>query len=79
MKYAPLVEYCVKRLVKDPDQVQVDEVEDRGTALVRVQVAPDDAGMVIGRNGRLISAIRQIVNAAASKNNEKAYVKVLTD
>lgn len=79
MKYAPLVEYCVKGLVDEADVVEVDEVEDGEALQVRIRVAPDDTGKVIGRNGRLVGALRQVVAAAASKSGDTVYVKVITD
>jgi predicted RNA-binding protein YlqC (UPF0109 family) len=41
-------------------------------------VAQEDVGKVIGKSGRVISAIRQVVSAIASKSKEKAFVKVVT-
>jgi predicted RNA-binding protein YlqC (UPF0109 family) len=79
MKYAPLVEYCVKGLVDMADVVEVEEVEDGDALQVRIKVAPDDTGKVIGRNGRLVGALRQVVAAAATKNGDQVYVKVITD
>ncbi len=79
MKYAPLVEYCVKKLVDNDDMVEVEEVEDGNAIQVQIRVSPDDTGKVIGRSGRLISSLRQIVNIAAAKNQETVYVKVLTE
>lgn len=79
MKYAPLVEYCVKGLVDEPDSVVVEEGEDGDAVQVRIRVAPDDTGKVIGRSGRLVVALRQVVASAAHKSGDKVYVKVLTD
>ena len=79
MKYAPLVEYCVKGLVDEPDSVEVEEVEDGDSLQVRIKVAPDDTGKVIGRSGRLVGALRQVVNATAERSGDRVYVKVLTD
>ena len=79
MKYAPLVEYCVKGLVDEPDAVEVEEVEDGDSLQVRIKVAPDDTGKVIGRSGRLVGALRQVVNATAERSGDRVYVKVLTD
>ena len=79
MKYAPLVEYCVKGLVDEPDAVEVEEVEDGDSLQVRIKVAPDDTGKVIGRSGRLVGALRQVINATAERSGDRVYVKVLTD
>lgn len=79
MKYAPLVEFCVSKLVDQPDAVSVEEVADGDAIQVQVRVAPDDTGKVIGRSGRLVSALRQVVALSASKSGKNVYVKVITD
>lgn len=79
MKYAPLVEYCVKGLVDTPEAVEVEEVEDGDALQVRIRVAAEDTGKVIGRSGRLIGALRQVVSTAAGQNGDTVYVKVITD
>jgi hypothetical protein len=60
-----LLEYLARELVDEPDEVQVEEVEDSRGVLLTLRVAPDDMGKVIGRGGRTARAIRSIVKAAA--------------
>jgi predicted RNA-binding protein YlqC (UPF0109 family) len=79
MKYAPMVEYSVKRLVDDPESVEVTEVKDGDAMQVQIRVAQEDTGKVIGRSGRLISALRRVVGLAAEKEGRAVYVKVITD
>jgi predicted RNA-binding protein YlqC (UPF0109 family) len=79
MSYGEFVEYCVKGLVANPEAVDVEVVEEGDAFVVRIKTDPEDIGKVIGKNGRLITAIRAIVSAAADKRGEKAFVKVLTD
>lgn len=79
MSYAPFVEELVKSIVATPDQVEIDEVLEGNTRTFNVRVAQDDVGKVIGKSGRVISAIRQVVSAVASKSKEKAYVKIVTE
>jgi predicted RNA-binding protein YlqC (UPF0109 family) len=58
-----LVEWIARQLVDAPDEVRVERV-DRGDATVlRLHVAPDDVGKVIGRQGRLARARRALVRA----------------
>ena len=47
--------------------------------LYNVTVAPNDVGRIIGKDGRVITCVRQLVGAAGSKHRQKAIVKVLTD
>lgn len=75
--YRNLVEYVVRHLVSHPDEVQV--IEDRslpGTTLVKIQVAQDDVGRIIGKHGGTINAIRLLTKAAAIKSGEKVDVDI---
>lgn len=60
-----LVEYLAKALVEQPEQVQVQTVEDQGQQVIELRVAPEDRGRVIGKNGRTAHAIRSLLAAAA--------------
>ncbi len=79
MSYSPFVEELVKQMVGFPESVEVDEVLEGNTRTFNVRVAQEDVGKVIGKSGRVISAIRQVVSAIASKSKEKAYVKIVTE
>jgi predicted RNA-binding protein YlqC (UPF0109 family) len=60
----------VGAIANDKEDVQV-SVEDReGGLVVRVRVAPDDMGKVIGKKGRVASALRTVVRAAAGSDSE---------
>ena len=78
MSLKPFVEALIKDLVEEPDSVNVEEADDRGVKLYNVTVAPNDVGRIIGKDGRVITCVRHVVGAAASKRREKAVVKVLT-
>ena len=69
-----LVTYIVKSLVDDKDAVSVTENED-GTAVI-IKVAKDDMGKVIGKQGRIIKAIRSVVKAASVKLGKNYSVEV---
>jgi uncharacterized protein len=73
-----LVEYLTKALVDRPDDVTVDEFEeDDGTVVFEVEVADDDVGKVIGRNGRTINALRTVIRASAVRHNRRVLVDVV--
>ena len=57
---AELVEYLARRLVEHEDQVSVEEIEEAGTLVIRLRVAPEDLGRVIGRGGRIARALRTL-------------------
>ena len=64
-----LVEFLVRALVSDPDQVQVIELDEGGDTVLEVHVADDDLGRVIGRDGRVANAIRTLAKAAATADD----------
>ena len=68
----------VKGLVENPDAVTVtvDEVDDRGVVVYHLHVAEDDMGRVIGKQGRIANAIRVVMRAAASRNNQNISVEI---
>lgn len=79
MAYSSFVEEVVRLLVDNPEAVEIEEEVDGNTRTFFVRVAADDVGKVIGKSGRVVSALRAVVSAVASKEREKAYVKVVTD
>jgi len=74
-----LVEYIVKTLVDQPDAVSVNETQGEMVTIIEVKTAPEDAGKVIGREGRIANSIRTIVKAAAAKQQKKITVEILTE
>jgi uncharacterized protein len=79
MSYRPFVEHLVKSVVEQPDQIEIEEEEHDGTRTFYVSCAPEDIGKVIGKSGRVVSAIRCVVSAVAAKSREKAFVKIVTE
>ena len=67
-------EYLVRELVDDPDAVAVDIVDGRRGLTLEVSVAPGEMGRVIGRRGRMATAIRTVVRAAAAKDGAEVDV-----
>lgn len=74
--YKELVEYIVKNLVSMPEDIQVNETQIDNKMILKLKVAKEDMGRVIGKDGRIIRSIREIVNAYASRNHEKVSVDV---
>ena len=75
---ANLVRSLVTPLVDSPDEVSItsEEMED-GSVLVEVRVHEDDAGKVIGRQGRVIKAIRTLCRAAGSRRGQHVEVELI--
>ena len=75
---AGLVEVVVVPLIDFPDELEIDSVEEAdGTIVIEIRVNSDDAGKVIGRQGRVIKAIRTLARAAASKEGVHVEVELL--
>ena len=65
-------------LVSEPEAVSVDEFsEDDGTVVLELRVGDDDAGQVIGRGGRTIAALRNVVKASAVRHDRRVLVDVV--
>lgn len=79
MSYRPLVETLISSVVENPDAVRVEEEFEMGARTFFVHVDPNDVGKVIGKSGRVVQAIRNVVSAVASKSKEKAFVKIVTE
>lgn len=75
---ADLVETLVVPLVDDPDAVEITSTDtEEGALLVEISVADEDAGKVIGRQGRVIKAIRTLCRAAGSRNGAAVEVEII--
>ena len=71
-----LCEYLVLGLVDEPDAVEVTVEMTADAIVLRIVVAPDDRGKVIGRGGRVVRAIRSVVRAGAVKTGRRVLVEV---
>jgi len=74
-----LVGYLVQGLVAHPEEVEVEEFFDDMGTVYGVRVHPEDIGRIIGKEGRVANALRQVVKAAAVKSNAHVMVEILTD
>ena len=72
-----LVEVIAKSLVDFPDEVVVTETENEKAIVLELRVAQSDMGKVIGKQGRIAKAIRDVVKEAASKEEKKVIVEIM--
>ncbi len=72
-----LVEYIAKSIVTFPDEVKVTEEEEDGRLVLLLEVAPDDKGKVIGRQGRVAQSIRALLRVAAVKRGTRANLEIV--
>ena len=73
---AELLAYLARELVDDPDAVRVESEERDGALVLTLYVAPEDVGKVIGRQGRIIRALRTLVRASAAREGRRVLVEV---
>lgn len=71
-----LVETIAKALVDHPDRVEVTTEQDSRGEVIRLMVAGEDMGKVIGKNGRIARALRTVVKAAATRDNRNVLVVI---
>ncbi|MDR3195518.1 MAG: KH domain-containing protein [Endomicrobium sp.] len=72
-----LVLLIAKALVDKSDQVEVKEIAGEKATVLELKVADGDRGKIIGKEGRIIKAIRVIVNSASAKLDKRATVEVI--
>jgi len=71
-----LVKYIAQRLVDNPDKVDVSESEQDQTLIIKLKVAKEDVGKVIGKQGKTAKAIRTILNTASAKGQQKVLLEI---
>ncbi len=71
-----LVKFLAQSLVENPDKVVVTETEGPEAVIIELNVASEDMGKVIGKNGRIAKAIRTVVKAATVKSGKPVFVEI---
>lgn len=71
-----LIEYIAKSIADNPNAVVVTESEEQDRTVIRLEVAPEDKGKVIGRQGRVVQAMRTLLRVAAVKKGVRATLEI---
>ena len=74
---AELLEFLARKLVDRPDDVRVERVDEDDTVVLRLHVAEDDLGKVIGRQGRIARALRAVVRASAVRERRRVRLEIV--
>lgn len=69
--------YMISSIVSEEDKVEIEEKEQDGIIDFTVKVAKADMGKVIGKNGKVIRAIRNVIKINAIKENKKININLL--
>lgn len=72
-----LVEYVVKALVDNPDEIRVVEVPGKALTIIELQVAAADMGRIIGKGGRVIDSVRTVVQIRAAREGRRVGLELL--
>jgi uncharacterized protein len=71
-----LLEWIARQLVDAPDEVRVERIERDDATVLRLHVAQDDIGKVIGRQGRLARALRALVRTASARSHTRLLLEI---
>ncbi|MBI2453564.1 KH domain-containing protein [Candidatus Peregrinibacteria bacterium] len=71
------VEFIVKQLVSNPDEVTVIRTVDEMGVLITLKVSKEDMGRIIGKNGQTAKSIRVLLRVVGSKNNARVNLKIV--
>jgi predicted RNA-binding protein YlqC (UPF0109 family) len=72
-----LIKQIIQAFVEYPEQVDISEVKGSHTAILELKVAEGDLGKVIGKGGRNINAIREIVNLVSAKGEKRIVLEII--
>jgi len=74
---ADRLDYLARELVDRPDAVRVEPVEEPDALVLRLHVAADDRGKVIGRQGRIARALRTLLRATAGRGDRRVVLEIV--
>lgn len=72
-----LIEYIAKAIVDKPEEVRVTEEKTENGVILKLQVAPEDTGKVIGKEGRIAKAMRTLLRVAAIRKGTRATLEII--
>jgi len=74
---AELLAHLARNLLDEPDAFEVEEVHREGVTILRLRVAKEDVGKVIGRQGRIARALRAIVRASGARSHNRVVLEIM--
>jgi predicted RNA-binding protein YlqC (UPF0109 family) len=72
-----LIEYIAKSLVDDPSQVEVTEIRRGNSVILKLQVAQEDKGRVIGRSGRVANSMRSLLRVVGAREGKRVNLEIV--
>ncbi|MBD3270301.1 KH domain-containing protein [Candidatus Peregrinibacteria bacterium] len=77
MQDIQFVEYIVKQIVEQPEEIKIERTVDEMGVLITLKVAKEDMGKIIGKNGQTAKSIRILLRVIGSKNNARVNLKIV--
>lgn len=71
------IEWVIKKIVDKPDQVLVEEINQENQVLINLKVAQEDMGRVIGKGGKIIKAVRNLLKILAIKEGKLVNLQLV--
>lgn len=71
------IEYLVKNIVDDPDQVQIKLVESDNHTVVEIHVAKEDIGKIIGKKGKIIQSLRVLAMTIGARLGQRFQLEII--
>tara|TARA_B100001013_G_scaffold218310_1_gene133174 strand:+ start:463 stop:690 length:228 start_codon:yes stop_codon:yes gene_type:complete len=72
-----LIEYIAKSLASKPEEVKVTAATEEDRLILKLEVATEDKGKIIGRQGRVAQAMRTLLRVAAIKDGTRAVLEIV--
>lgn len=72
-----LIEFLAKKLVDEPNEVSVKVIEGEKSTILELKVSQNDIGKIIGKRGRIASALRTILYAASMKSGKRVMLEII--
>jgi len=72
-----IIEFILKEIVNFPEHVNINEINKEDLNILEINVDPVDIGKIIGKQGKVIKAIRTIIKAATIKSDKKTLIKII--
>ena len=72
-----LIEYIAKNLASKPDEVKVTSEMENDRMVLKLEVADEDKGKIIGRQGRVAHAMRTLLRVAAIKDGSRVVLEIV--
>ena len=70
------LEYIISSIVDKPNEVKITETEEEGVVNFVIEVAKEDMGKIIGKNGKIIKSVRNVMKIPAMKQNKRIFINL---